>query len=751
MDTVKKEEPSANRKLTADKMILLLCKTIIFAISLSYMLKAFSFVYYHEIDSYVLPMISAQYRHTLIITQEDIYRAQEDFPDYYVKIDDFDSLRSSKLSKITDDRWVAFYFPSYSLMCLPLKMLFQLIGINQAWAFTVMNALFVISALIYMYRKLNVSAAYKLLAVLLFIISPIYMYIEYISAEAMMFSLITIALVMFSNKQYRTAAFLIAVASMTNPTVMAFGIVMVIDYFIKMYGNRKNVKILSKENIISVVKYGCCYLPCLIPFAFNFLTIGTGNPTASGATLKDYWSRVLSYFFDVNLGFFSFAPMTLCAFFILLAISLKRHQLDSLVYAGFLIGPVLAYSLMIYMNCVPTFCARYVMWTYPALLIGTVLLAERIVPCGAVKYVFGGTLTAAAAAMIAIDSIPMYYFGFNGMTEFLLENVPAAYSPYRATFYAGNDKYNWPYDIDCPSYYFSEKNGELRKLLFRSTDDYKNEVISSLNGSKESLEKFSEIVNKIPSDGKFHYINISPFSDIRLMEQTSEERGVFCEDKAILQINGPINVGCEPIEYETKLVPDTYYKIELEIDEGLSRGIKDGFRFCVNNSFFTLTDFVCNDENKYTLIFFADDSNICELNKLQIYSMNDITVDSFRLTSMINTETITVSDGPAKFSGGNAEDTILYPVQLAPMKHYVVDVKISNKSEISDKDMIFCTIDYEKRFNHILKKAQITEGENKLYLYAGDTTIGTGPTYIKIYGKSENEIEIGSVSIEYAQ
>lgn len=137
-------EKGEDKKYTKNGIMLLTCRVIILGMTLLYIVKAFIGAYYHEIDSYVLPTISMEYRHSLLITQEDIGHAKIDYPEYYKDVDDFESLRSSRLKKVTQDRWASFYFPSYSACCMPLKLIFQLIGADQMWAFTVTNALFVI-------------------------------------------------------------------------------------------------------------------------------------------------------------------------------------------------------------------------------------------------------------------------------------------------------------------------------------------------------------------------------------------------------------------------------------------------------------------------------------------------------------------------------------------------------------------------------------------------------------------------------
>ena len=333
-----------------DKSILLLCKIFIATISIAHLLRAGMGVYFHEIDSYVLPAISMQYRHSLIITQEDIEQAKIDFEDYYYEIDDYDDLRSSKLSRINEDEWVAFYFPVYTMFCMPAKLILQLLNCNQARAFTITNAICIITALIIVYRYFNVKPVDKLLTLILLAISPIHMYIEYISAEAFMFSLITISLVLYSNGKYKSAALSVSIAGMCNPTVMGIGIVMVLEYLVKMFLNRKNVKIFSAKNILSTIEYACFYMPRLIPFIFNYLLIKKGNPTIDGATLTDYGKRFISYLFSNDIGFFSFAPFTLLIFLALIPVIVIRKKYKLLPYAGFVFAPMAAYSLMIYID-----------------------------------------------------------------------------------------------------------------------------------------------------------------------------------------------------------------------------------------------------------------------------------------------------------------------------------------------------------------------------------------------------------------
>ena len=749
-------EKDEEKQYTKNGIILLLSRIIILGMVVLYLMKSFIGTYYHEIDSYVLPTISMEYRHSLIITQEDIDRAKIDYPQYYEDVDDFVSLRCSRLNKVTEDKWISYYFPSYSMCCMPLKLIFQLLGADQAWTFTVTNALFVIAALVYMYNRLKVPPLFRLLAVLLFVISPLDMYIQYISAEAMMFSLVTIALVMYTNGKYHLSALLISVASMTNPTVMGFGIVMVLAYLVKMFFNRSNVKIFSRQNITATLKYACFFLPCFIPFIFNAVNIGKGNPSIGAATLTDYGARVLSYLFDVNIGFSVLAPVTLIAFLALVVISLAKKDFTALEFAGFLLMPILAYSLMLYMNCVPVFWARYTMWNYPALFIGTAVLGSRVIKSSAKQFVFAGVLTASTAAMLCINSIPMYYFSFNGMSRFLLEYFPELYNPYRATFYAGTDGYSWGYTIDYPSFYFSPENGTLRKCLFRSTDEYKSKVISTVTGGEEDIARFTDMVNSVPSDGNFHYINISPFSGIKLWEKTSEEVGLVRENGTLLSVTDSFTVDEGGVSFELDMIPPeryTLYDLKIEFADGKKPSEGDNFIVTFFDKAYMYKDCMITGDNTMHLKYPADKDNIDGHMNISFRSEGDTVIQSFTLTELQEISSVVLTDAAVELPADN-EEGVLLPAEYEPMTSYFLDIRIPEGS-ISEEDEVYCMVYYQKRFNHEQPEYKLSDGENRFLINSGDTTIvrayPNNGFYVKFFGHSSSPVTVEYAALSIAQ
>lgn len=745
-------KPVSSEKTDVNKLLLLLCKVLILAVSLSYFLSGMSKIYYHEIDSYMLPLVSMQYRNTIIITQEDIEQAKIDFPDLYLDVDEFDDLRSSKLNKINENEWMAFYFPAYSTVCFPAKLILQALNMDQSKAFTLTNAFFVTLALIAVYRFLNVRPAEKLAALMLLAISPIYMYIGYVSSEAFIYSMIIISLLLYSNGRYKMSAFVLSFASMNNPTVMGIGIVMVAEYLIKMFRSRDKVRIFSLENITATLKYAACYLICLVPFIVNYIYLRTGNPTSGGATLVDYGERLFAYFFSVDIGFFSFAPVTTLIFPVLIAAAIFKKKYQLLVYPGFVLLPMMAYSLMIYIDCVPVFCARYIMWTYPALVLCVIILFSQLDIKANIRNTAEWTAVLTTLVMVFVNHIPMNYFGFNNTSYFLLDNCPSLYAPYYGTFYSRNDKINWPYNSEYTSFYFSRKDGNLRKILLKSTEDEKNGVFDSVKGDSTSLEKLRSKLNRIPSDGRLHYVNISPNSNIEIKEKTFEDKGGIIPEKVIYRADAPFTVSNNNnFSVDLELKPAAVHKIEVKFaDKHDWKDIEDAY-INVSKLNFIIDDYVHAGDNRYIIISSLTNSydyTEKQSSVVRFHSYNELTVESFEITEMSNTYPVMSEDEDVVFSGEMKDDTVFYPLKLEPKKMYRVCFEFANPEDFSENDLMECSIHYKKRFNHTLPEIRINDKNKEIMLASGDTTIAEEPFYyLKITGATEKPITIDSVTV----
>lgn len=467
------ENPLKNLLQNKDKLYEMIGGILLIAFAIFLLIRAsLGPMWYAEIDSNALPIISLQYRGSIVMNESDLVRAQTDFPTFYAGINCFDDLRSAKLIQ-TPSGWLSYYFPIYPLFCMPIKLLFAACRVNQERCFFVTNALLITIALWFVHKKLKVSSKQRLIALVLLMLSPIVYYNNYLCYEAFIFSMLTISLVQYYNKNYKLSAFLLALAGMSNSAVMAVGIVMVLEHFIKIFyfGGQKLFAQIVKENFKSTVKYGICFVPCLAPFFTQQYYCGN-NIFLGSSNLQDFGFRFLTYLFDPTLGFFTFSAIGLIMFFGLSIVAICRKDLRALPWLAFLLGTVAAFALMFHINCGMIFCARYLVWTYPIIPIFLATVGFDVLHSVLWRRIIYSVAAISSGLLLFINHpTAQSSLYFNPVTQWILENVPIFYSPYSATFYSRTLHIDGAYNCTQVAYYQSPKTGEVRKLIFKAEPD----------------------------------------------------------------------------------------------------------------------------------------------------------------------------------------------------------------------------------------------------------------------------------------
>lgn len=574
---------------------------------------------YAEIDSNALPVISLQYRGSIFINDSDIRKAREDFPNLYQGINSYDDLRSAKLVKITEDKWQPFYFPIYPLLCIPSKIILNFFGLSQERCFSITNAILICSALWFIQRRLNTSYLQRLIVIILLILSPVIYYINYINYEVFIFAMVIISLTKYLNKNYKSSAFFLSLSGQSNITVMAIGIVMVGTYLLQLLIRNKEKKIckIIKENYKETIKYAFCFMPCLIP-----MILMSYDVSISGITTDYLWDRFLMYFFDPTLGFFTFAPLQLIIFFILAIRSLTHGQKKSVVWLLFLIGTVFSFSLFLHINCGVIFCARYLIWTYPIIPIFLSTIGYDTIHSTLCKKIIYYLIILSTLFLLYINSSTAFMaYHFNNITQWILQYIPGVYNPYSATFYCRTLHIDGGYYCTDPAYY-KDATGNIRKLIFKADEGEANVILEDLIGNEKSIQYLKYRLNEIKPDGKFHYINFSKLDDLEIREKTLEEKGILKKKDIILEkydFNltdvGDYQEGVFPI----RIMPNTYYKIELELDENFDFSTPVYFfvDFYGGSEYQEASDFLSRGVMKYEFYFNSGDF---EAESLDIYA-----------------------------------------------------------------------------------------------------------------------------------
>lgn len=472
---------------------------------------------YSEPDSYILPAISIQYGGGILITQEDIDKAREDFPDLYQDVYTYEDLRTSKLLKMDEEHWMSFYFPTYALLSLPIKLLLQVFQLNQSKAFVITNVIFNIFALYYFFTVYKRKSGFfsASLWTLLLLANPILLYYRFISAECTLFSLMLMSMVLWSENKYKKSALLISAASTMNPTAMGVGIFLFIDYALSYLKDNKG-NLFQKNNMLDMFKLICCYVPSLIPFFVNYHYLGVFYPSSNLATAEGLFTRFLAYIFDLNLGLASISILLILLFVASLIYSIYKKEWKLFIQSGSVLFTILLFSITYHINSGMLNCARYVMWIFPAFI---------VVIANTMNLVFQKRKVIHHAILllcIAFQCILLAYNGFYGPREFnkfsklILNNYPSLYiNVYPSTFNCRVNNIDGAYTIDDVVIYVNEKNGEVRKILYFNDERNYDSLLNKIGSSED--EDLSKLKEKIKSfdKRKFYYININKNAEVQ--------------------------------------------------------------------------------------------------------------------------------------------------------------------------------------------------------------------------------------------
>ncbi len=475
--------------------------------------------YYFEIDSYVLPIVSLQHRGSIIIEQQDIDQAKIDFPDLYFGINNYDDLRLSKLNKIDNDHWISFYFPVYAMVCLPVKLLLNLFYLNQQQAFTMTNAIVLLIALYYLIKNYRENEHEGLLCAIMMLCSPIWYYIQYIGAEPVMFSSAIFAYLLWRKKKYKTAALIISITSMTNPAFMGIGIVMFLEYLFSSYRRERHF-CKNKSWWKETLKVCACYIPSLMPFAFNLVTIGMLNPTVQemfDGCFDPVWRRFLAYIFDLNLGIASISVLILILFFAAIVYSIVKKKTIMIFSWISVLFTMFAFSFMPHINCGMYMCARYVLWIYPGVVFTICDFLFDV--CKKDRRISKLSIVFCCASYIFFYGINGNYdfADFNNISKFILNHNPSAYvNCCDSTFNTrANHRYDGGYKLDTISIYTDSETEEVRKILVYNSAETRKKLFNILVSKQDNnFDYLKQELDKKKSN-ELCYVNIGRNSEIQ--------------------------------------------------------------------------------------------------------------------------------------------------------------------------------------------------------------------------------------------
>lgn len=430
-----------------------------------------------EWDDYSFPVVSILNEFDFSVSDSDYHKFKLMFPEW----NSFSHYISFSKHIIYDGTELTWYFPTYSIFAVPFIVVLQCLDLPLSYAFVILNIVAIIVFLIVIYRCLNVTKYTKVVTVLLCSINPIIFYINWISAEVLIYSLLGIAIVFWYNRDFNKAAFLLSIAGTMNPTVMAIGVAIIVDYFVCLY------KMWHKKesSIIGIQKrtflFLCCFILSVVPFVYNYWHTGYINLTASYSyfLISDErpFERFVAYLFDINFGLFPYFPLILIWLFSIIFLSVLKIRYRFLLMISSFFLTIFAYSFMTHINCGMSGIARYNSWISVFMILIVCCYYDEVINKKIIDKIFVITVFIS----ILLSASIVYSFGpvranktinhtfMTPIARFVLFNYPSFYNPLFSTFNSRVNHIDGGYVFQAPIVYFDDKHC-IRKILCKAED-----------------------------------------------------------------------------------------------------------------------------------------------------------------------------------------------------------------------------------------------------------------------------------------
>ena len=460
-----------------------------------------------EWDDYSLPTISIIEQHNISIDNQDIERFKLVFPEW---ADYFEECFGLSGYTTRNGGQMTWYFPIYSFVCIPLVQLLRFLRLPPTYGFPYTNLALLMAMLIVVYRYLEINDKKKMLLILCLTINPIIFYLNWISAEVFIFSLIGIAMVCWYNKWYKRAALMISLAGMLNPTILSIGIVMIIEYLTKVLKDRREheeVKKFAIRSVKKIIVYGSCYIIALIPFVYNYYNTGHINLTASISGFTDgketTFARFIAYLFDFNFGFLPYFSILFLTALFLIPLAICRKQWNYIKWMACFLINVFLYSIMVHINSGMSGIARYNAWGAVIMIFAVCIYFNKTLKKPILKVLTNilliistmltGLIISAYGPMSASNTSSVCMLP---IAEKVLNSVPSIYNPLHSTFNSRVNNIDGGYDYPTPIIYCNSE-GHVKKILATSEDAEEilnnyTVILGDEKWLKEQVDKLSE-------------------------------------------------------------------------------------------------------------------------------------------------------------------------------------------------------------------------------------------------------------------
>lgn len=466
-----------------------------------------------ESDDYILLAIALERNFSDKITPDVIEQAKNDYPDLSWELG---VGKGYHLPITIDGISYSWYFVTYPLLCWPMKLILNFLGIHHIFSFYLTNLLLLLGSVFYSLKWMKEEICCKILYAPLLLLSVNLPYLFWPSNEICLMSFMILACSALFSRRYALSAFFTGVSATLNVACfLFFPFVYLIFFYRDTHFLSLKINVLRQCIINVCADYKKMILIILgsmvgfIPITINLLRWNRIAVMQGMGAIEGIFERFLAYLLDLNFGILPYYPLVLFIFIALLLVAKKEYFFYFLTICGIM----LTFSLMRHINCGMAFMSRYLSWTMPLILIGVLYYSHKYIHnfylLKAVKYFI--SLSVLYSIIVSINYIAKFQCDgsvFHSIPKRILSYCPALYNPLFSTFDSRVNHIDGGYAFynRLPVEYF-DKNGNLKKVLLK-TEQIENYLLNEirydpkLSKDIERERKKSDDIEKV-----YQYLN----------------------------------------------------------------------------------------------------------------------------------------------------------------------------------------------------------------------------------------------------
>ncbi len=467
-----------------------------------------------EFDDYLFPIISFINDGNFLISEKDMLFVKSLMPDYLWAIE-----RHAYFSPFYyNGEAVPWYFPLYSIVCLPIACLFYSLGVCIGYAPAVTNCLLYFFLIAFICFSKRLSIFQKIALTIILLCNPAIPYLRWLSAEIFVLVLVAFFAYYWCFSKYRIAAIFFSLAFSLNPTIGFAGLFMILNYLYDIGAKSANKDFIARIKFIfskykEIFVTALYFLFVFVPLVYAYRLTGKFHASMGYSQFSTIFDYFKAYLFDLNFGILPYYNLFFVIFLILFCISFFIKDKKFLFVSLGFFATILGYSVMSHINCGMEGISRYNAWSSMLFVFVVILCLSKFSFKNKNKYL---------QFIVIISLLPVIifnsYMNFGGATnyatmqppaKFVLNNFPSLYNPLPSTFHSRINHVDGGYSFSTPIFYRNQEDN-ITKILFKGNETDKDFIRSRISASIEDYEEFTALLDSFSNDDKYKYINISP-------------------------------------------------------------------------------------------------------------------------------------------------------------------------------------------------------------------------------------------------